>query len=77
MRIVRINNSPTDIGHDMIVCICHGINDKAIYQAVAEGACTMSDLACHVGVGTCCGKCRDCAQLVLDDALGATYAKAA
>ena len=61
----------------MIVCICHGINDKAIHQAVADGACTMSDLACQTGVGTCCGKCMDCAKSVLDDALGETYAQAA
>jgi bacterioferritin-associated ferredoxin len=61
----------------MIVCICHGINEKAIHQAVADGACTMSDLACQTGVATCCGKCADCAKTVLDEALCATYAQAA
>ena len=61
----------------MIVCICHGINDNAIRQAVADGACTMSDLACQTGVGTCCGKCTDCAKSLLDEALSASYAQAA
>ncbi len=61
----------------MIVCVCHGVNEKAIHQAVADGACTMSDLACYTGVATCCGKCSDCAKSVLDEALSATYAQAA
>lgn len=61
----------------MIVCVCHGINEKAIHQAVVDGASTMSDLACQTGVATCCGKCADCAKAVLDEALGATYAQAA
>ncbi len=61
----------------MIVCVCHGINEKAIHEAVQNGASSMSDLACHTGVGTCCGCCTDCARNVLNDALGATYAQAA
>ena len=61
----------------MIVCVCHGINEKAIHEAVANGACTMSDLACMTGIATCCGKCADCACNVLNEALGATYAHAA
>lgn len=61
----------------MIVCVCHGVSEKAIHQAVQNGACTMSDLACQTGVATCCGKCADCAQAVLHEALGETYAQAA
>jgi len=61
----------------MIVCVCHGINEKAIHEAVENGASTMSDLACQTGVGTCCGKCTDCARAVLDEALGAVFAQAA
>lgn len=61
----------------MIVCICHGINEKAIHQAVADVACTMSDLACMTAVSTCCGKRADCAGNVLNEALGETYAQAA
>lgn len=61
----------------MIVCICHGVNEKAIHQAVADGACTMSDLSYQTGVATCCGKCADCARAVLDEALGETFAQAA
>ena len=61
----------------MIVCVCHGINERAIRQAVMEGVSNMSDLACQTGVATCCGKCADCAKAVLNEALGETYAQAA
>lgn len=44
-----------------------------MHEAVAIGACAMSDLACMTGVATCCGKCAGCAGNVLNEALGATY----
>ncbi len=53
----------------MIVCICHGINEKALRSAVESGATTMSDLQAQTGVATCCGKCADCAKCVLSEAL--------
>jgi bacterioferritin-associated ferredoxin len=56
--------------HKMIVCICHGINEKAIRIAVAEGASSPSDIAGKTGAGTCCGKCHDCVREILDDELG-------
>ena len=79
LRIVRITISFkfSRIYSPMIVCICHGINEKAIHQAMADGACTMSDLACMTGIATCCGKCADCACNVLNEALGETYSRAA
>jgi bacterioferritin-associated ferredoxin len=61
----------------MIVCICHGINEKALRNAVEAGATTMSDLQAQTGVGTCCGKCTDCARCVLDGALEQSYLQAA
>jgi bacterioferritin-associated ferredoxin len=54
----------------MIVCICHGINEKAIRIAVAEGASSPSDIACATGAGTCCGKCHDCVCEIVNDELG-------
>ncbi|HQA35023.1 MAG TPA: (2Fe-2S)-binding protein [Casimicrobium huifangae] len=53
----------------MIVCICHGINDRTLRKAVDDGASTMSDLVSATGVSTCCGCCADCAREVLDEAL--------
>ncbi len=53
----------------MIVCICHGINDKAIRNAVSDGAVSLSDIACATGAGTCCGKCHDCVREIVDEQL--------
>jgi bacterioferritin-associated ferredoxin len=53
----------------MIVCICHGINEKAIRIAVAEGASSPSSIACATGAGTCCGKCQDCVREIVEDEL--------
>lgn len=61
----------------MIVCICHGITEKALREAVREGANTFADLQCHTGVATCCGKCKDCAHGVLDETLSTQFKRAA
>ena len=37
----------------MYVCLCHGVTDRDIRQAVFDGAVTMRDL----GVATECGRC--------------------
>jgi bacterioferritin-associated ferredoxin len=43
----------------MYVCICNAITDHEIAEAVANGAVSMAHLEDSLGVGTCCGKCRD------------------
>lgn len=53
----------------MIVCICNNVSDKAIRQAVGNGACTISALREKLAVGTCCGKCHSCAKTILRDCL--------
>lgn len=52
----------------MYVCLCHGITDKAIKQAVYEdGVGNMRELKQRFGVGSQCGKCIQLAQSVIDD----------
>ena len=41
----------------MYVCICKGITDSQIRNAVDNGAQTMHDLRTSLGVSTQCGKC--------------------
>ena len=36
----------------MYICICKGITDSAIREAVCQGACRMRDLKTCLGVGT-------------------------
>jgi bacterioferritin-associated ferredoxin len=52
----------------MYVCLCLGITDKAIKQAVLEdGVGNMRQLKQKLGVGTQCGKCVQMAQTIIDN----------
>ena len=52
----------------MIVCVCRGVSDRQIRQAVAEGAHSLECLQMELGVATQCGRCADCASRVLCEA---------
>lgn len=41
----------------MIVCVCHGINDRALNTIVESGANTMREVGDACGAGTDCGQC--------------------
>jgi bacterioferritin-associated ferredoxin len=56
-------------GPAMYVCICHGISEKRLTQAVQEGAHSFEQLQACTGVATCCGACETCARQVLDETL--------
>jgi len=49
----------------MIVCICRRISDRDIARAARDGCVSFDDLQIAIGVGTCCGKCHDCARQTL------------
>lgn len=53
----------------MYVCVCNAVTDKQIRKAVRNGASSMADLQQELKVSTCCGKCRNCAKQVLNQAL--------
>lgn len=53
----------------MYVCICKGVTDSAIRQAVCQGACRMRDLKSTLGVSAQCGKCAGHAKEVLEASL--------
>ena len=41
----------------MYVCICHGIKEKDIKEAVSDGAQSVRDIKNSLNVGSQCGKC--------------------
>jgi bacterioferritin-associated ferredoxin len=49
----------------MIVCVCRRISDRDIARAARDGCMSFDDLQIDIGVGTCCGKCHDCARQTL------------
>jgi bacterioferritin-associated ferredoxin len=54
----------------MYVCICLGITDKAIKQAVLkDGVGNIRQLKQKLGAGTQCGKCVQMAQVIIDNTI--------
>ncbi|MEH6687612.1 MAG: bacterioferritin-associated ferredoxin [Halopseudomonas sabulinigri] len=52
----------------MYVCLCKGITDNQIKDAINQGACSMRDLRSDLDVATQCGKCaRDCKSILLEN----------
>ncbi len=41
----------------MLVCHCNAVTDRAIRQAVRNGACTRGAVSRHCGAGNGCGGC--------------------
>jgi bacterioferritin-associated ferredoxin len=52
----------------MYVCICHAVNEKAIHQAVAEGAKNVRDVRRCLDLGSQCGQCVRHAHEVIEQA---------
>ncbi|MBC8007573.1 MAG: bacterioferritin-associated ferredoxin [Prolixibacteraceae bacterium] len=55
----------------MYVCLCNGITESQIRDAVTDGARSLRELRQCLGVASCCGKCADCAQQVVRETLSA------
>ena len=55
----------------MYVCLCKGITDRDIEQAVQRGAVDFRSVREELGVSTQCGKCARLARVIVDDSLKA------
>ncbi len=64
LTIILIRND----NRRMYICICKGITESDIRDAVADGACSVGDLHDQLGVASGCGSCACVAQDVLEDA---------
>ncbi len=53
----------------MYVCICKGITDHQIRQAVDDGASSFHQVRNNLGLSTQCGKCACLAKEIVDKAL--------
>jgi len=52
----------------MYVCVCKGITEKQIQDAVEEGTTSLRGLRLQLGVASQCGRCADCACDVIKQA---------
>ncbi|CAA0091757.1 Bacterioferritin-associated ferredoxin [BD1-7 clade bacterium] len=53
----------------MFVCICKGITDNDIRDAVMDGATSMKMVRSKLGVSTQCGQCACMAKDIVNNAL--------
>ena len=51
----------------MYICICNAITEGQIRACAREGACTLQELECQLGVGTSCGRCKPAANDLLNE----------
>lgn len=51
----------------MYICVCNAVTDRAIRDAVASGAASLTDVQSVLPVGMCCGRCKDVARNVVDE----------
>jgi len=53
----------------MYVCLCNGVTERDIRNAVASGCVTLGDLTMHTGCGATCGSCLEMAADLLAEAV--------
>lgn len=53
----------------MYVCLCQGVTDGQIRDAIYEGCCSYRDVREALGVASQCGKCACLAKQVVRDTL--------
>ncbi|HTP40065.1 MAG TPA: bacterioferritin-associated ferredoxin [Steroidobacteraceae bacterium] len=51
----------------MYVCICNGVTERQVRQAVDAGVHSMRQLRERLPIGNCCGRCVGCAREILND----------
>ncbi|TBU94730.1 bacterioferritin-associated ferredoxin [Phytopseudomonas dryadis] len=54
----------------MYVCLCEGVTDGQIREAIYEGCCSYRDVRQTLGVASQCGKCACLAKQVVRETLG-------
>ncbi len=51
----------------MYVCICNGVTDRQIREAVENGCASVSELTMRTGCGATCGSCLDMAAGMIEE----------
>ena len=49
----------------MYICICNAITERQVRELVERGAQSLDELTFALGVGSGCGRCRECAEALL------------
>lgn len=51
----------------MYICICNAVTERQLKECARSGAASLDEVAFHLGVGTGCGRCRECASGMLEE----------
>jgi bacterioferritin-associated ferredoxin len=49
------------------ICVCNGVTEQQIRDAVCDGVSSVCELSARLGVASACGCCRSFASQVLDE----------
>ena len=61
----------------MYVCLCRGITDQDIKDAMADGAQSYREIRDQLDLGTCCGRCAPEAKAIISEELSMIAARLA
>ena len=61
----------------MYVCLCRGITDQDIKEAIANGAESYREVRELLDLGTCCGRCAPEARAIISDEVSRNLARIA
>jgi bacterioferritin-associated ferredoxin len=50
----------------MYICLCVGVTNQTVAEAVDAGACTTKKVAIQCGAGSECGRCRRTIRAIID-----------
>jgi bacterioferritin-associated ferredoxin len=53
----------------MFICVCNGITDRQVEEAIDAGARSLEDLSATLGVATGCGSCAAFTRQLLNRAV--------
>ncbi len=67
--LFSIATSQTQRVFRMYVCLCQGVTDGQIREAIYEGCCSYREVREATGVGSQCGKCACVAKQVVRETL--------
>lgn len=53
----------------MYICICNAITERQVRESAKRGARSVEELAGELGVGAGCGRCLECAAVIIKEVL--------
>ena len=51
----------------MYICLCNAVTDRDVRCCVEQGARSVSELRCELGIGASCGRCVPAAEEILQE----------